>query len=174
MPSKVARPRRPVHSQQETNVEARNPSPAFLDDSCLARLVRDLADAVIICDSSGDIIFWNEAAGNVFGWAEEEVLGKSLDLIIPARLQGRHWDGYHRVMETGHTEYGGRLLEVPAQHKDGHSISIAFTVSLITGPGEKKPLGIAAVIRDDTARFQERRELRAQITKLSAGPSVGA
>jgi PAS domain S-box-containing protein len=150
-------------------MEAPDREAQFVDDRCLAQLVRDLADAVIICDARGDIVFWNEAATAVFGWVADDVMGKSLDVIIPQRLQGRHWKGYHEVMATGHTEYGDRLLEVPAQHKDGHSISIAFTVSLLAGPEKTKPLGIAAVIRDDTKRFQERRELKAQLAKLSSG-----
>jgi PAS domain S-box-containing protein len=150
-------------------MEAPDSEAQLVDDRRLAQLVRDLADAVIICDASGDIVFWNEVATAVFGWAADDVMGKSLDVIIPERLQGRHWKGYHEVMATGHTEYGDRLLEVPARHKDGHSISIAFTVSLLAGPESTKPLGIAAVIRDDTKRFQERRELKAQLAKLSSG-----
>ena len=80
------------------------------------------------------------------------LLGRSLDLIIPERLRARHWDGYRRVMQTGRTEYGTRLLEVPAVHRDGRTISIAFTVTLLKRPGEQRPYDIVAVIRDDTAR----------------------
>jgi hypothetical protein len=83
-----------------------------------------------------------------------------MDLIIPERLRGRHWDGYRRVMESGHTEYADRLLEVPALRRDGRPLSVAFTVSLMLRPGEDRPEGIAAVLRDDTERFEERRRLR--------------
>ena len=89
-----------------------------------------------------------------------EAGGKTLQLIVPERQWNRHAEGYARVMETGHTDYGGRLLEVPAKHRDGHMFSIAFTVSLLHEGGQRLPTGIAAVIRDDTANFDTRRALR--------------
>ena len=138
------------------------------EDVRLAQLVRDLADAVVIADPGGIIVFWNEAATRLFGWSAAEATGRSLDLIIPERLRDRHWAGYRRVMKTGHTDYGSRLLEVPAVHRDGRAISVAFTVTLLTRPGEQRPDGIAAVLRDDTERWQERRRTRERLAELEA------
>jgi PAS domain S-box-containing protein len=138
------------------------------DEGALAQLMRDLADAVVVADPAGTIVFWNRAATKLFGWSEDEAVGNSLDLIIPERLRARHWDGYRRVMETGHTEYGTRLLEVPAVHRDGHTLSIAFTVTLLTKRGEQRPDAIAAVLRDDTARRQELLALRDRVATLEA------
>ena len=136
-------------------------------DAELAALLRLLADAVIVADAAGTIVFWNDASERLFGWPATEALGQSLDLIIPERLRGRHWDGYHRVMGTGATEYGDRLLEVPALHHDGRSLSIGFTVTLLFHPdGSVK--GIAAVVRDETQRWQERRAVRAELEELRA------
>jgi PAS domain S-box-containing protein len=135
-------------------------SPGSLDDAALGQLVRSLADAVVVADPTGTIVFWNAAATRIFGWPEAEALGRSLDLMIPERLRTRHWDGYRRVMETGHTQYGSRLLEVPALHRDGHTFSIAFTVTLLTRAGQQRPDGIAALIRDDTERRNELRRLQ--------------
>ncbi len=137
-------------------------------DEVLARLVRDLADAVVICDPEGTIVFWNTAATRVFGWPADQVVGASLDVIIPERLRDRHWQGYRRVMETGETSYGDRLLEVPALHRDGQTLSIAFTVSLLRGSDGGPVLGIAALIRDDTERWQERRRLGQELERLRA------
>jgi PAS domain S-box-containing protein len=142
--------------------------PSSVDDQLLGQLVRDLADAVVIADADGTIVFWNDAATRVFGWSREEATGKTLDLIIPERYRPRHWDGYRRVMATGHTDYGGRLLEVPALHRDGRRLSIAFTVSLLRRPGFTAPIGIAAVVRDDTEDWQERRRLRDELAQLRA------
>jgi PAS domain S-box-containing protein len=138
------------------------------DAGFVAQLARDLADAVIVADPEGTIVFWNAAATNLFGWSEEEAIGSSLDLIIPERLRGRHWRGYRRVMETGRTAYGSRLLEVPAVHRDGHTLSIAFTVTLLMRQGEQRPDAIAAVLRDDTARRRELLELRERVAVLEA------
>lgn len=133
-------------------------SPPSSED--LAHLVHELADAVIICDPDGRITLWNSAAERIFGWTSNEALGQSLDIIIPERLRKRHWDGYFDVMRTGTTSYAERLLEVPALHRDGSTISIAFTVSLLRTEGSTRPRGIAAVIRDDTDRRRELLETR--------------
>src|SRR4051812_15493834 len=131
-----------------------------------AELVRGLADAVVIADPQGIITFWNDAASALFGWSAAEAVGQSLDLIIPERLRERHWDGYRNVMATGETAYGDRLLEVPSQHRDGRRLSLAFTVTLLSRSGESSPFAIAAVLRDDTERWQERRRLRDQLAQL--------
>lgn len=141
---------------------------ALVDDAALARLVRDLADAVVICDPDGTIRFWNTAATHIFGWTADEATGASLDLIIPERLRERHWAGYQRVMATGHTDYGGRLLEVPALHRDGRTLSIAFTVSLLRHSAEDAVTAIAAVIRDDTERWHEHQRLRQELNGRTA------
>ena len=139
-------------------------------DAELARLVRQLADAVVIADTEGRITFWNDAAERVFGWSARDAVGQTLDLIIPDRQRGAHWDGYARVMRTGETRYGDQLLRVPALHLDGERRSIAFTVSLLTeGDGVT---GIAAVIRDETARWADEQALRRRLRELEAtGPS---
>ena len=140
----------------------------LLTPARFAQLVSDFADAVVIADPDGLIVFWNAAATSLFGWSATEAVGSSLDLIIPERLRARHGAGYRRVMSTGHTDYGNRLLEVPAIHRDGRPLSVSFTVTLLTDPGRQQPHGIAAVIRDDTERWQERRRTRQRLAELEA------
>jgi PAS domain S-box-containing protein len=131
------------------------------------QLVNAIGDAVIISDANGAITLWNPAAERMFGFTQSEALGQSLDLIIPERLRGRHWDGYNKTMATGETRYGHDLLKVPAVDKTGRAMSIAFTVALLhSEQGEVS--GIVAIIRDETVRFQEERALRKRITELEA------
>jgi PAS domain S-box-containing protein len=131
----------------------------------LKQLVEAVGDAIVASDAGGAIVLWNPAAERMFGFTEAEALGKSLDIIIPQRQQQRHWDGYHKTMETGKTRYGNDVLRVPAVHKDGHSLSIAFTVALLHTP-DNKVSAIVAVIRDETARFAEERNLKKRLTEL--------
>lgn len=129
-----------------------------------ASLVHRLADAVLIADRDGTIVYWNDAAERLFGWSAAEAVGRNLDLIIPERQRARHWDGYRHVIETGVTRYGDRLLEVPALHRDGRRLSIAFTITVLTDP-EGGVSRLVAVVRDDTVRWQERRQLRAKLAE---------
>lgn len=131
----------------------------------LGAFVEAAADAIIAADVDGKIIFWNPAATRLFGFTSKETLGQSLDLIIPERFRARHWEGYRQVMATGKTKYGSDVLRVPAQHKDGKGLSIAFTVSLLDAPDGGGRL-IAAIVRDETARWNEERELRRRLAEL--------
>lgn len=131
----------------------------------LAQLVEVMGDAVIVADRVGKITLWNAAATRIFGFSEAEALGQSLTLITPERLQHRHNVGFDRSMETGTTRYGSTLLKVPANHKDGRTISIAFTVAMLFDDAHQVT-GVAAVIRDETERFLEERQLKQRLAAL--------
>ena len=130
-------------------------------------LVATAPDAIIASGADGKIVLWNAGAERIFGWTEAEALGRSLDLITPERLRARHWEGYDKSMRTGTTKYGTTLLKVPAVHKDGRAMSIAFTVAMLFD-AEHKVSSIVAVIRDETDRFNEERALRKRIVELEA------
>ena len=134
-------------------------------DLDLTQLVAGAGDAIMVCDAQGAIVLWNPACERVFGFTEAEALGQSLDMIIPQRQRGRHWEGYHKTMATGITKYGADVLRVPALHKDGHTLSIAFTVSMIYSD-DHQVTGIASIVRDESKRFSEERELRKRLVEL--------
>jgi PAS domain S-box-containing protein len=145
-----------------------------IDDTALAELMHRLADAVIIADASGTIVYWNAAAERIFGWPAKTALGQTLDLIVPERQRVRHWEGYERVMATGVTKYGDNdLLRVPSLHADGERRSIAFTVSLLTDDAGAVT-GIAAVIRDETDRWREEQELRLRLAEAETAASAAS
>jgi len=128
-------------------------------------LVSHIGEAVIISDRDENILFWNASAERIFGYSPNEALGKTLSIITPERFRERHSKGYFHTMETGKTKYGNTLLRVPAIHKDGRSISIAFSVTMIFDD-EDQPIAIAAIIRDETERFQEERRLKEKLATL--------
>jgi hypothetical protein len=68
-------------------------------------------------------------------------------------------------MQTGQTRYGTQVLRVPALQKDGTRRSIAFTVALLHAPDDRCT-GIAAIVRDDTKRWQEEQILRQRLAAL--------
>jgi PAS domain S-box-containing protein len=136
-------------------------------DIDLKALVAAVGDAVMVCDAEGAITLWNPACERMFGHAEADVLGRSMDLIIPERLRGRHWEGYHKTMATGITKYGTDVLRVPAVDKLGRSMSIAFTVAMLYAP-DGKVSAIASVIRDETSRFNDERTLKKRVADLEA------
>src|ERR1700722_5326723 len=136
------------------------------------RLLAGMSDAIIFADAKGAIRFWNRGAAQLFGFTEVEALGRSLDIIIPEGLRSRHWHGYEGTMQTGQSRYGdGQLLSVPAVRKDGARISVEFTIVPFTDDAGKMT-GIAAIMRDATARFDELRALRKELAERSAGARI--
>jgi PAS domain S-box-containing protein len=142
-----------------------------LPDDFAEHLVAAMPDALVYADADGVIRRWNHGAERIFGFGESEALGQSLDLIIPENLRTRHWDGYRETMRTGKSRYGdGQLLSVPAIRKDGTRISVEFTI-VPFADDQGRMIGIAAIMRDATARFQEIRQLR---QALAARPDPAA
>ncbi len=139
---------------------------AFDSDEFAKTLVARTSEAIIYADLEGLIRLWNSGATRMFGFAEQEALDNSLDLIIPANLRERHWHGFNETMRTGKSRYGeGQVLSVPAIRKDGSRISVEFTILPFKGE-DGRMTGIAAIMRDTTERFEELRDLRRQIASL--------
>ena len=134
-------------------------------DIDLHQLVECVGDAIIVADAHEKIVLWNPAATRIFGYLEEEALGNTLDLIVPERQLQKHNEGYSHSMETGTTRYGTSLLKVPAKHKDGSMLSIAFTVGMLFDASGKAS-GVVAIIRDETERFAQERALKKRLADL--------
>lgn len=141
----------------------------FLDTLAEA-VLSTKSDAIIASDKEGNIRFWNPGAERIFGYTSGAVVGQSLDIIIPERLRKRHWDGYNHVIKSGESRYGqGEILAVPAIKKGGAAVSIEFTIIPLRDPAGQL-VGLAAIMRDVTKRFEEVRALRqklAEATKAS-------
>lgn len=136
------------------------------DQEWIYRQIIDFAqDAILFADRDGNIRLWNSGAETIFGFTREEVIGKSLDLIVPEKLREQHWKGYRKVMETGESRYGSELLKVPAAHEDGKRISVEFTIILVRNH-ESQILGSAAIMRDVTERWQHEKELKGRLKFL--------
>jgi PAS domain S-box-containing protein len=131
------------------------------------QLLMAIGDGVVVADADGKIVFWNPGAEHIFGFTEGDAIGQTLDLIVPERQRQRHWGGFEKTMQTGQTRYGNDLLRVPALHKQGHPLSIAFTVAMLHG-ADGKVSAIVAIVRDETARWNEERELRGRVKELEA------
>ncbi|HEY7166909.1 MAG TPA: PAS domain S-box protein [Candidatus Binatia bacterium] len=128
-------------------------------------LVNAAGDAIVVADIGGKIVLWNPAAERIFGFKAAEAIGRTLDLIIPERYRDRHWSGFRTVMQSGETRYGSDVLRVPALHQNGAALSIAFTVALLRS-ADGRVQAIAAIVRDETARWKEERDLQRRIKEL--------
>jgi len=138
-----------------------------MQQSLCDRIIAETQEAVIYTDRDGVILLWNSGAERIFGHTEGEVLGQSLDLIIPEKLRKRHWDGWNRVIETGETKYGSEPLAVPGTRADGSRVSLEFSITMLRGDAGEI-IGIAALLRDVTQRWEQDKALRKRLADAEA------
>ncbi len=118
----------------------------------LQKTIDTALDAVVTTDAAGMITGWNVQAETVFGWSEQEALGRPLDsLILP--VSGR--DGYRRelarILETRETQVVSKRLEFTAVRKDGGEFPVEWSMSQIWLNNDCM---FSSFIRDITERKQ--------------------
>jgi len=136
-------------------------------DRFLEQLVNNAPDALLISDREGIIRFWNSGAELLFGHTAAEAIGQSLDLIIPEKLRGRHWEGYGRVMASGETKYKTGLLSSPGRRKDGSRVSLEFSMVLLHDEAGSMA-GCASIMRDVTEHWKKEKELQERLSACEA------
>jgi len=105
-----------------------------MEDRLLAeRILDQLADAVIYANRSGEIVRWNRASTDMFGFSAEEALGLSLDLIIPEHLRASHWRGFNAAMTKGVMRLRGRPTLTRALDKSGRKLYVEMTFAVVKG-----------------------------------------
>ena len=120
--------------------------------SALVRSVLDsLPDAMVIIDSSGNILFANQQVEALFGFASADIVGGPVEVLLPERFRQRHVG--HRMSYTGNVRVRpmGAGLDLFATRKDGTEFPVEISLSPIK-LGED--LLVAAAIRDVSDRKQ--------------------
>ena len=114
-------------------------------------------DAIIAADSCGNIIFWNQGAQAIFGYAEADVLGKPLTLLIPPRYRDAHQKGLQRLQTTGESHLLGHPIALQGLRQDGSEFDVEL--SLATWQTEAGTF-YSGILRDITERKWAEDEIR--------------
>ena len=114
-------------------------------------------DAIVVADSSGNVISWNKGAQTTFGYREEEVLGQELALLMPERYREAHRKGLERLRTTGEARVIGKTVELDGMRKDGSEFPLELSLDTWT---TEKGTFFSGIIRDITERKQAEEELR--------------
>jgi PAS domain S-box-containing protein len=133
------------------------------EDLGIGRLFERVRDAVIVADAATQqIVLWNRAATEIFGYPLSEALEMRVEALIPAHLKGKHRKGIVRYAKTGHGVYidSQELLELPAVRKGGGEILIEMSLNPVGLPGEENGRFVLAIIRDITERKRGEEALR--------------
>jgi len=113
-------------------------------------IMNSALDAIVCIDMTGSITVWTPQAEKIFGWNEQETIGKKLtQTIIPERYHDRHQQGMKNYQATGKGPVLNRLTELTARHKEGKEFPIELSIIPIR-QGETE--FFCAFIRDITER----------------------
>jgi PAS domain S-box-containing protein len=98
-------------------------------------ILRRATAATVVADDANRIIFVNQAAGALFGWAPEALVGQRLTVLIPPDLREAHLAGFSRLQVTGQPRMLGVTVQVPALRRDGSCVEVALTVERLACSG---------------------------------------
>lgn len=162
------RPRPPLTAKQEqllshfaklvmTQLELRR-------EGFVSRTMKAFAEstdlALMSTDENGTVLFVNRAAETLFGYAPEEIVGQSLNIIVPERFRDLHEAGFARLRSGAPSTLSGKTIELPALRRDGTEIPIEYSLSVWRG---NAGFGVGAIMRD----ISERRQRDARLLRLA-------
>lgn len=150
-----------------------NPFVEFLaltpQDFGIGRLFDIIHEAIIVGDSrTGEIVLWNPAATEIFGYSSEEAAQMNLVDLVPEELKASHLHGLERFSRTGHGPLidTHQVVELPAIRKDGTRITIELSLSSLQPLTSDQHYALA-VIRDVTGRKEADRLKTAILSSVS-------
>ncbi|MEI8157967.1 MAG: PAS domain S-box protein [Burkholderiales bacterium] len=86
-------------------------------------------EAIVTSDSDGNIVGWNRGAQVMFGYAEAQVMGQSVTLLIPQRYREAHLAGLDRIRGGAQMRHKGKSIELFGLRQDGSEFPVQFTLA---------------------------------------------
>ena len=121
-------------------------------------------EAIVFADRDGLIRLWNHGAEVLFGFPAAEVIGTSLDVIIPERFREAHWAGYRRAIAAGQVRHGDRVRTTRAIHRFGHKLYVDLSFALVRD-ASGAVIGSVAVGRDGSDRYLAEKAMRERLAE---------
>jgi PAS domain S-box-containing protein len=140
--------------------------PPTWSDETLRRLLESLPDALVVVDQRGVIVLVNEQTERLFGYPRAEMLGRRVELLIPARYRAAHIDYREEYFAHPRTRaMGGTKRELYGRRKDGTEFPVEVSLSPLTTPD-----GVFAtsVVRDISQRKRDEAKFRTLIENIPA------
>lgn len=132
----------------------------------LCAIVSAAMDAIIMVDKQGLITFWNDVAQVIFGFSQEEVLGKTPHILLaPDRYRDAYEKGFSQFLQSGSGSAVGKTIQLVGRRKNGEEFPIEISLTSVDFNGQWL---VVSIMRDITARKQAEEELRWKTAFLEA------
>ncbi|MFA5984248.1 MAG: EAL domain-containing protein [Methylococcaceae bacterium] len=145
-----------------------------LSRSQLSALVDSVMVGIILINHQGIIQRINNAAARMFGYDNEELLGQSVTVLMPAHHANEHHNYVKRYLRTGQKNIIGNIRELEGRHKEGSFFPIELTVNEVTGGSHRSFCGVINDIskRKEAENKLAEEQLRALVTLESISDAV--
>jgi PAS domain S-box-containing protein len=121
------------------------------------RIAQNTPEAIITFDGHGIVDLWNPGAEVIFGYPSSEIVGRSIDAIIPNHAHRQHHSEFESIRQTGRSSVARRTLEVQGRRKDGTEFPIEISISTWS---TKAGPHVAVICRDITERIKTATDLQ--------------
>ena len=128
-------------------------------------LVDAAPDAIVIADGEGRLVFVNSEAERLFGYARAELLGETVEILVPRRFRERHPAHRRAYYGEPRTRPMGSGLELYGVHRAGTELPVDISLSPIETAGGRL---VMAVVRDASERQEQLRRERAARAEAEA------
>jgi PAS domain S-box-containing protein len=146
----------------------------------LHAILNSIVDAVININDRGEITAFNHAAEKIFGYQEDEVLGKNVSLLMPRNYAVNHDEYLHNYLQSGKSKIIGKSLELPAVRKDGEKFSMYLSISEVKTPegivftGLIRDITVSKLLEAENKRgIQEAKEMAWRLDFALSAPKIG-
>jgi PAS domain S-box-containing protein len=148
--------------------ERKRAEAALLEGQQIARAIVDTAlDAFVQMNADGVVVGWNHQAEAMFGWSQDEAIGRRLDeLIVPDRYRQDHRAGLDRFLRTGEAGILGRRFEIEARRRAGDELPVELTVTAL-------PVRTGYVFNGFIRDLTEKRATEAQLRQAQKMEAIG-
>lgn len=151
-----------AHDYRQLSAEHQAGGSCSLDEARYQAITETSVDAIVTSNHEGLILTWNRGAEEMFGYSQNEALGRDVTLIIPPHYREQHRQGVQRFLQTGEKNHIGSRVELEGLRKSGEIFPLELSLSTWTD-GQTRFFG--AIIRDLTER-KRLESLREEVFRL--------
>jgi PAS domain S-box-containing protein len=128
----------------------------------LAAIVESSDDAIVSKDLTGVVQSWNRAAERIFGYTEEEMVGRSIALLVPPERPNEEPEILARIVRGERMDH----FETIRVRKDGRRIEVSVTISPVRD-STGQIIGASKIARDISVQKALEQELQQRVEALA-------